>query len=95
MCIGTQYKDQWGMEPAISKGLALNSRNQGSSKQERGRRGGERGCDGLACWAVFLRQVQTGVTHGSDPTKNSDIRIILSGLSRGKHREDEWVRLGF
>lgn len=43
---------------------------------------------------MFLRQVQTGVTRGSDPTKNSDIRIILSGLSRGRHREDEWVRTG-
>lgn len=42
----------------------------------------ERGTDGGACPVVFLRQVQIGVTCGSDPTKNSDMGIILSGLSK-------------
>jgi hypothetical protein len=39
----------------------------------------ERGTDGPV---VFLRQVQIGVTCGLDRTKNSDMEIILSGLSQ-------------
>lgn len=34
------------MEPAISKGLALSSRNQGSGKPGKGEERGERGSDG-------------------------------------------------
>lgn len=40
LCVGAQYEDQRGVDPAISKDVALSSGNQGSGKPGTG--GGDR-----------------------------------------------------